>query len=115
MKSCARGPKSLSDIELLAILLGSGTKTHNVLSLADRLLKAMDKLGAKPHIDEPLKINGIGPAKATLIVAALEFARRRIRPEGFRISFPAEVLPLMEQTGSGEQTGSAPDIGHFDR
>ena len=38
-----KGPKSLSDRELLAILLGSGTKTHDVMTLAGRILKALDK------------------------------------------------------------------------
>jgi DNA repair protein RadC len=36
-----------------------------------------------------------GPAKAALIAAALEFPRRRIRPEDLRISFPPDVLPLI--------------------
>jgi DNA repair protein RadC len=34
-------------------------------------------------------------AKATLIVAALELARRRIRPEGLKINFPIDVLPII--------------------
>lgn len=41
------------------------------------------------------KIKGVGLAKSTLILAAFEFAQRRIKPEGWRISFPADVLPLI--------------------
>lgn len=42
-------------------------------------------------------------AKATLIAAALEFARRRIRPEGLKISFPADVLPLIQNYADRKQ------------
>lgn len=93
-KMQAKGPKSLSDHELLAILLGSGTKGSDVMTVAGRILKVLD--GNKElRLDELKKIEGVGPAKATLIAAALEFARRRIRPEGLKISFPADVLPLI--------------------
>ena len=44
-----------------------------------------------------------GPAKATLISAALEFSRRRIKPEGFKISFPTDVLPLIRHMADRKQ------------
>lgn len=49
------------------------------------------------------KIEGVGPAKATIVAAALEFARRRIRPEGFKINFPADVLPLIQHYADRKQ------------
>jgi DNA repair protein RadC len=91
----AKGPKVLSDLELLAILLGSGTKESDVLTVAARILKVIDDRNEKLTLEELRKIEGVGPAKASLIAAALEFARRRIRPEGLRISFPPDVLPLI--------------------
>jgi len=97
-----KGAESLSDQELLAILLGSGTKGSDVLTVAGRILKVLD--GNKElSLEELRKIEGIGPAKATLIAAALEFARRRIRPEGLRISFPADVLPLIQHYADRKQ------------
>ena len=45
----------------------------------------------------------MGPAKATLILAALEFARRRIRPEGLKISFPPDILPLIRHFADRKQ------------
>jgi len=98
-----KGPKALSDRELLAILLGSGTKTHDVMTLAGRILKALDKGNAEPSVKDLQKIDGVGPAKATLISAALEFARRRIRPEGLKISFPPDVLPLIQHYADRKQ------------
>ncbi len=91
----SKGPEALSDLELLAVLLGSGTKGHDVMSVAGRILKALDDAKSKVSVEQLEDIEGVGPAKATLIAAALEFARRRIRPEGLKISFPADVLPLI--------------------
>ena len=99
----AKGPEALSDLELLAILLGSGTKTGDVLTVAGRILKVLDGRNEKLSVEELLKIEGVGPAKASLIAAALEFARRRIRPEGLRISFPPDVLPLIRHFADRKQ------------
>jgi DNA repair protein RadC len=98
-----KGPEALSDVELLAVLLGSGTKTHDVMALAGRILKTLDESGGRPSLEELQAIEGVGPAKASLIAAALEFARRRIKPEGVRISFPPDVLPLIRHYADRKQ------------
>jgi DNA repair protein RadC len=98
-----KGPEALSDLELLAILLGSGTKESDVLTVAGRILKVLDGRNEKLSLEELQKIEGVGPAKASLIAAALEFARRRIRPEGLRISFPPDVLPLIRHFADRRQ------------
>lgn len=98
-----KGPKALSDRELLAILLGSGTQTQDVLTLAGKILKVMDDTSANPTLEQLQIIDGIGPAKATIILAALEFARRRIRPEGFKIGLPPDVLPLIQHLADRKQ------------
>ena len=99
----AKGPEALSDLELMAILLGSGTKVSDVLTVAGRILKVLDGRNEKLSVEELQKIEGVGPAKASLIAAALEFARRRIRPEGLRISFPPDVLPLIRHFADRKQ------------
>ena len=98
-----KGAEALSDLELMAILVGKGTKGHDVMSVAKRILKTLDSGDEKPNLKELQKIDGIGPAKATLIAAALEFSRRRIRPEGLKISFPADVLPLIQHFADRKQ------------
>jgi DNA repair protein RadC len=98
-----KGAEALSDVELLAILLGRGVEGHDVMSVAARVLKVLDNNKEKPDIDELKKIEGVGIAKATLIAAALEFARRRIRPEGLKISFPSDVLPLIRHFADRKQ------------
>ncbi len=87
-----KGAEALSNLELTAILLGRGIKGHNVPTVADRILKALDGNKEQVNLGELQKIEGIGLAKATLIAADLEFARCRIRPEGLKISFPPDVF-----------------------
>jgi DNA repair protein RadC len=98
-----KGAEALSDVELMAILLGSGTKGHDVMKVAGRILKVLDGNPKQISIEELQKIEGVGLAKATLIAAALEFARRRIRPEGLKISTPADVLPLIQHYADRKQ------------
>jgi DNA repair protein RadC len=75
-----KGTSSLSDAELLAILIGSGTKSRSavdlgreLLSMADNNLNSLGKLS----ISDLTKIRGIGNARAITIAAALELGRRR--------------------------------------
>jgi len=49
------------------------------------------------------RLEGVGPAKATVIAAALEFARRRIRPEGLKVKTPMDVLPLLRHYADRKQ------------
>jgi len=102
-KLLGKGAAALSDVELVAILLGSGTKTHDVFTVAGRILKALDQGGTHPDMKELQQIEGVGQAKAALIAAAIEFTRRRIRPEGLRISFSPEVLPLIRHLADRKQ------------
>lgn len=76
----AQGAKALSDAELVAILLRSGTTKQSALDLARQLLRAtgndIDRL-ATLRPAELMKHNGMGQAKALSIVAALELGLRR--------------------------------------
>ncbi len=98
-----KGPHTLSDRELLAILLGKGRKGEDVISLADKILDVLDRNGGFPDLEALQKVKGVGPAKASVITAALEFARRRIRPEGTKISSPEDVLPLIRHYADRKQ------------
>jgi DNA repair protein RadC len=98
-----KGARALSDQELLAILLGKGTRKYDVLSIARRLIKIIDRKGISLSAEDILAVEGIGAAKATLIAAAFEFVRRRIKPEGLKIKFPADVLPLIRHYADRKQ------------
>lgn len=79
-KLLAKGIEALSNAELIAILLGTGTKSETAVQLAKRVLQAVDNnlntLGKKT-IGELTKHKGIGEAKAISIIAAMELGRRR--------------------------------------
>lgn len=78
-KMLLKGPAALSDAELVAILLGSGSKNESAVSLAKRILydvTSLDLLGKKP-LGFFTSYKGIGDAKAITVTAALELGRRR--------------------------------------
>ena len=72
------GPSSLSNHELLAILLRTGTKKESVLQMANRLLTKFEglRLLKDASVNEITSIKGIGAAKALQIIAAIELGRR---------------------------------------
>ncbi len=102
-KLCHKGAQALSDMELLAVLLGSGSQKCDVLALAGKLLRQLDQIGTSPSVEDLLSVHGVGYAKACLIVAGLEFARRRIRPHGFKIAFPPDAYPLIRHIADRHQ------------
>lgn len=72
------GVKALSNSELLAILLRTGTKEHNVKYLADSILSNFNSIKEFKNISLPelLKIKGLGLAKSANLLAALELGKR---------------------------------------
>ena len=76
----AQGRRSLTDAELIAILIGSGSRNESAVDLSKRILHHYDndlnKLG-RASINELSNFKGIGEAKAISIIAALELGRRR--------------------------------------
>ena len=71
------GPNHLSDIELLAIILGSGTKTNDVFELSSNILKKYNFNELKNiTYSDLIKINGIKQAKACKLLACFEIAKR---------------------------------------
>ncbi|MDF2038789.1 DNA repair protein RadC [Cytobacillus oceanisediminis] len=72
------GPQSLSNHELIAILLRTGTKDESVLQLANRLLTHFEglRLLKDASLDEITAIKGIGSAKAIQLLSAVEIGRR---------------------------------------
>lgn len=98
-----QGRQSLSDAELLAILIGSGTPTEDALTIAQKLLLSVDsdlsKL-SKQSIPELIKHYGIGEAKALIISACMELGQRRkdmVKPEKLKIQSSANIHSLMSE------------------
>jgi len=100
-KLLSKGIHSLSDSELIALLIGSGTRNITAVELARQILSmadnSLDKLG-KYAVTDLKKLKGIGQARAITIIAALELGRRRKlsdTPESNKISGSIDVFSLM--------------------
>jgi DNA repair protein RadC len=95
----ARGPQALADVELLALLLGTGCRGRSVLQLAQATLERAGGLGglaglAQARPDALAGVPGLGPARRAELVAAFELARRAAaEPLGLAPVFtaPAQV------------------------
>ncbi len=101
-KLLMKGPQSLSDSELLAILILNGSRGRSALDLAKEVLKLsknnLPELG-KLSVKEFTKVKGIGEAKAISIVAALELGRRRQASasiDKFLIASSADVATYLQ-------------------
>lgn len=100
------GPEFLSEIELLAILLGSGTGEASALELSAQVLSKFGGLKglAAASCQEMTSVRGVGPAKTALIQAALQLGRRmsaqsaETRPA---IHCPDDVVTLMMEEMRG--------------
>ena len=101
-KLLLKGRSALSDAELIAILIGSGSKNETAVSLARRILQSnaqnLNQL-AKLSIADLQQYKGIGEAKAISIIAALEIGRRRRLEEAMEVPKIADsqsVFKLMQ-------------------
>ena len=76
-----QGAESLSNQELIAILLRTGTKQESVLVLANRILSSFDKIQdlKDATIEEMMMVKGVGKAKAVQLLAAAEIGKRIYR------------------------------------
>jgi DNA repair protein RadC len=101
-KLILKGKSVLSDAELVAILIGSGTTTLSAVDVAKKILSnAGNDLHelARQTVKDLVKIKGIGEAKAITIVAALELGRRRKDIEQYekpKITSSRDVFELLK-------------------
>jgi DNA repair protein RadC len=88
-KLMLKGKSALSDAELIAILIGSGSRDESAVELSKKILKSVDNnlnaLG-KLSVSQLMHFKGIGEAKAISIIAALELGRRRRAEEAVELT-----------------------------
>ena len=101
-KLMLKGKAALSDAELVAILIGSGSRNDSAVSLSKRILVSVDNnlnaLG-KLSLKQLMEFKGIGEAKAITIAAALELGRRRRAEETLelkKITSSKAVFEIMQ-------------------
>jgi DNA repair protein RadC len=90
-----KGPAALSNLELLAVLLGSGIKGKDVLEVARDILKLTEN-GVEAITMEALRnIDGVGGAKASQVLASIEYARRLLTKSDVRVASITDILTLV--------------------
>ena len=102
-KLLARGSASLSTAELLAVLLGSGTRRLGILDLSARVVETFEGRLSSVTPQELQELPGLGQAKACQIVAAIELARRELGRPRVVIEHAADALPYFEAIRSQKQ------------
>ncbi|MBN3582677.1 DNA repair protein RadC [Algoriphagus aestuarii] len=108
-KLLLKGKSALSDAELIAILIGSGTASLSAVDLSRKILSTVghDLYSlARLTIQDLKKFKGIGEAKAISIIAALELGRRRKESEPVqkpKITCSQDIYQLMKQELQDEQ------------
>lgn len=77
-KLLLRGPQNLTDAELIAILLRTGTKGKSVIAMAQEIISNENNLAqlASKSFAELIKTSGVGKDKAATLLAAFEISRR---------------------------------------
>lgn len=109
-KFLLKGKNSLSDAELLAIIMSSGNREESAVDLARKILKSVDNNWhnlSKLTVKDLMKFNGVGEAKAISIASALEIGRRRASqeiPERMKIGCSADVFKIFSPYLSDLQT-----------
>jgi DNA repair protein RadC len=102
-KLLLKGRQSLSDAELIAILLGSGSRNESALDLAKRILKgSQDNLVelSKLNVQELIRFKGVGTAKAISVIAALELGKRRRGAEAIERKKVSSSMDVFEYFSS---------------
>ncbi|MGC9529152.1 MAG: RadC family protein [Candidatus Bipolaricaulaceae bacterium] len=102
-KLARRGAQALSDVELLAILLGSGSKGQSALAVASSILTRAGPSLDRLTVDDLQAVAGVGVAKACAVVAALELARRHLMGRRHVISRPHDALPYLQHLADKQQ------------
>lgn len=101
-KLMLKGKSALSDAELIAILIGSGSRNETAVDLSKRMLsKSNNNLNSfgKSSMEQLMLFKGIGQAKAITIIAAMELGRRRKSEDAvelFKISSSKSVFQIMQ-------------------
>lgn len=98
------GARSVGDVELLCIILGSGSQSRPVQDIASEILDVVDRKGEKGVTAEDLKtIPGLGPAKASSVCACLELGRRLTFRRSRFCNTPEQVFEQIRHYGDRMQ------------
>lgn len=96
-KLIKKGAKALKDFELVAILLGSGIKGKDVIKLSKEIVKLYEDDFSSLTLDKLLSIHGLGVAKASQLISAIELSKRYLVKQNKKITNASEVYEELKE------------------
>ena len=96
-KIATKGVSVLSDNELIEVIIGKGTRNNDVREISTEIVKILMHHRHNLVYEDIQEIEGIGPTKASQIIACLELGRRYFKPAGtsIKVTKPDDVVPLV--------------------
>jgi len=98
-----KGPKALTDEELVTAILGMGTAGVDVRTMAKQVVSLIREHKEGLSLDHLLEVPGMGLAKAAQILSAFELARRHLFKEMVKIICAKDILPLVSDIAGRQQ------------
>lgn len=102
-KMIRRGADSLSILELMAVMVGSGNEAVEVYTIAKDLARLVEDEFYELTVDRLKTVKGIGKSKACRIMAAIELSRRFLVRKNIKIQNHHDVLPLVKELKDKKQ------------
>ncbi|WP_457607875.1 RadC family protein [Nitratifractor sp.] len=102
-KLAARGPSALKNEELMSVLLGSGVRGKDVRKLSREIVALMEEGFDALELERLLRIHGLGVAKASQILAAIELSRRFLLRSHERIDSAEAVYRILRPYAGRKQ------------
>jgi DNA repair protein RadC len=102
-KLLSKGASSLKDYELVSILLGSGIKGKDVFKLSREIVKLFEDDFSNLNIEKLLSIHGLGVAKASQIISAIELSKRYLIKQNKKINTANNVYEELREYRNKQQ------------
>ena len=102
-KLSKKGVKALRDYELLAVLLGSGTKDKDVIKLSKEIMKLFEDDFESITLEKLTNIHGLGVAKASQILSAIELSKRYLIKQNKKITKAEDIYDELQEYKTKKQ------------
>ncbi len=96
-KLTKKGAEALKDYELLAIVLGSGTKGKDVLKLSKKIIKLFEDDFEHFDLEKLIAIHGLGKAKALQVLSAIELSKRYLIKQNKKITSAEDIYQVLQE------------------
>jgi DNA repair protein RadC len=96
-KLLEKGAKALKDYELVAVLLGNGVKGKDIIKLSREIVKLLKEEFNSINLEKLLKIHGLGIAKASQIISAIELSKRYLLKQSKNISSAQDIYEELKE------------------